>query len=329
MLSPASFSENPTVLLVCAFLIISCSLLSNWHLSGERLYHALARSHQQTCTPETRVFLTTTSGCDVADFVYASHECCDQPNSKHLGRYDRVHWTDPNVIIFVQFADLPSFIQFILPNIAVPFVLLTGQTSLVKQTFLLAPDRVDVTGLRPESVAALLQTPSLIHWYTTNPWFRHPLVSGWPYGLDVASIPDYGKAYANATSFRKTVGVYYGALGTGHRPSRIGLPQGQVSFRETYYARMASYTHVLSPNGDRPDCYRHYEALGLGTIPITELDPYLFAFLNTSGVLFARDVHVQQHPTAGVADRTVVLQETWQRRLRAAIGSGEYALEKH
>jgi hypothetical protein len=226
-----------------------------------------------------------------------------------------------------------AFIQFVLPTITAPFVLITGQTGLVKSKFPFQHqhyhDIIDVTGVGTESVATLLQSPFLLHWYTTNPWFRHPLVSGWPYGLAYSSVPIYEQAYANATSTRKTVGIFYGALGTSHRPSRIGLPQGQASSRETYYTRMASYSHVLSPNGDRPDCYRHYEALGLGTIPITELDPYLFAFLNKSGVLFARDMHSQHNPTVKTIDRTVVLQETWQRRLHAAIRTGEYALEKH
>lgn len=243
-----------------------------------------------------------------------------------MGRYDQVHWTDQNASIYVQFADVPEFIQFVLPTITAPFVLITSQHALAH-----CCDRIDVTGFGAESTATLLQSPFLLHWYTTNPWFRHPLVSGWPYGLAYSSLPIYEQAYANAKSTRKTVGVFHGALGTSHRPSRIGLPQGQASSPETYYTRMASYSHVLSPNGDRPDCYRHYEALGLGTIPITELDPYLFAFLNKSGVLFAREMHARHRPTVGgpAVDRTVALQETWQRRLHAAIRTGEYALEKH
>jgi hypothetical protein len=43
---------------------------------------------------------------------------------------------------------------------------------------------------------------------------------------------------------------------------------------------------VLSPNGDRPECYRHYEALGVGTVPITELDPLLYRHLKDGPVIF-------------------------------------------
>ena len=40
--------------------------------------------------------------------------------------------------------------------------------------------------------------------------------------------------------------------------------------------------YILSPNGDRPECHRHYEAIGLGTAPITQLDPILFRHLGSS-----------------------------------------------
>jgi hypothetical protein len=42
---------------------------------------------------------------------------------------------------------------------------------------------------------------------------------------------------------------------------------------------MANSTYIFSPNGDRPECYRHYEAIGIGTVPITELDPFFFRHL--------------------------------------------------
>lgn len=46
------------------------------------------------------------------------------------------------------------------------------------------------------------------------------------------------------------------------------MPSGPKLAVDDYYRAMASTEYVLSPNGDRPDCYRHYEALLLGAIPI-------------------------------------------------------------
>ncbi|KAL3816092.1 hypothetical protein ACHAXA_011417 [Cyclostephanos tholiformis] len=54
-----------------------------------------------------------------------------------------------------------------------------------------------------------------------------------------------------------------------------------------YFVNMSHSRYVLSPNGDRPECHRHYEALGLGTVPITELDPILFRHLAGGPVVYA------------------------------------------
>ena len=35
---------------------------------------------------------------------------------------------------------------------------------------------------------------------------------------------------------------------------------------------MQEARYIISPIGDRDDCYRHYEAIGLGTIPIANVN---------------------------------------------------------
>lgn len=37
---------------------------------------------------------------------------------------------------------------------------------------------------------------------------------------------------------------------------------------------MAEGKFILSPIGDRDDCYRHYEAIGVGTIPVSNINPF-------------------------------------------------------
>jgi hypothetical protein len=118
-------------------------------------------------------------------------------------------------------------------------------------------------------------------------------------------------------------------LGTSHRPWRIGIPSGKRLKPAQYFEAVASHRYVLSPNGDRPDCYRIYEALGLGTIPITELDPYLYDYLKGSGVLFAQDVHDTHwkppHPVIAPI-RSVVRSQYWECLLRKAVATGDYRL---
>lgn len=60
---------------------------------------------------------------------------------------------------------------------------------------------------------------------------------------------------------------------------RSSIPNGPPVSLETYYRNMAQSKFVFSPNGDRPECYRHYEAIGLGAVPITQLDPWIHRHL--------------------------------------------------
>ena len=47
-------------------------------------------------------------------------------------------------------------------------------------------------------------------------------------------------------------------------PKRLGYIQ--------YLKEITRSRYILSPQGDRPDCYRNYEAIGLGCIPISNLE---------------------------------------------------------
>jgi hypothetical protein len=57
--------------------------------------------------------------------------------------------------------------------------------------------------------------------------------------------------------------------------SRQKLPLNKTRSQD-YYAELAKYKYVISPHGDRPDCYRHWEAIGLGVIPIANINVSLF-----------------------------------------------------
>jgi len=73
--------------------------------------------------------------------------------------------------------------------------------------------------------------------------------------------------------------------------SRKGLPSettGPLPYPQ-YLRTMADSHYVLSPDGDHPDCHRHYEAIGLGTIPITQLDPTYYTHLGEGRVVYEND----------------------------------------
>jgi hypothetical protein len=44
-----------------------------------------------------------------------------------------------------------------------------------------------------------------------------------------------------------------------------------LGYLKEFYKKMGEAEFLLSPIGDRDDCYRHYECIGLGTIPISNI----------------------------------------------------------
>ena len=62
-------------------------------------------------------------------------------------------------------------------------------------------------------------------------------------------------------------------------PVRKLLPKAEKLPPAEYYRLMHMARYIPSPDGDRPECYRHYEAIGLGTVPITQLHPHFHRHL--------------------------------------------------
>jgi hypothetical protein len=77
---------------------------------------------------------------------------------------------------------------------------------------------------------------------------------------------------------------------------------GEESWRE-YYASMARHRFVLSPEGFGADCYRHWECLYLGAIPIVRASPAMSSFAELP-ILFTEDYAEIDRP---------YLEEQWAR----------------
>jgi hypothetical protein len=109
--------------------------------------------------------------------------------------------------------------------------------------------------------------------------------------------------------------VYQGYLRS--HPDRKNIPNGRSHLKPyKFYQKIQESHYILSPNGDRPECYRHYEALGLGTVPLTQLDPVSFRHFEGSGLVFNNTVWrvetlvetLDPHP---IVNRNLVLEEYW------------------
>ena len=93
----------------------------------------------------------------------------------------------------------------------------------------------------------------------------------------------------NIDARAKSTTIEHLHLGNSH-PSRQKLIERRASRgrqKESlpeYYEKIARTKFTTSPRGDRPDCYRHWESIGLGAMPISNIDQGLY------GPLFGDDM---------------------------------------
>lgn len=120
--------------------------------------------------------------------------------------------------------------------------------------------------------------PDNVWWFTTNLNVKHPRAEWIPFGMNPE--PHVGSMVSLAAGGPKK-GLLYVNLQTNTQ-ERVDLKRWfaqfpWVTFREQanlpfdqYLAEMSEHHYVLSPPGCGLDCYRNYEAIYLGTIPILE-----------------------------------------------------------
>jgi hypothetical protein len=112
--------------------------------------------------------------------------------------------------------------------------------------------------------------------------------------------------------------IYAGYLNL--RSKRDGTFPRKNFGRPEFDAILSQHDYVLSPDGDRPECYRHYEALGLGTVPLTQLDRNVHRHFIGTGLIFNNTIwsvqellllESQQLSTNPIVNRNAALEEYW------------------
>jgi hypothetical protein len=97
----------------------------------------------------------------------------------------------------------------------------------------------------------------------------------------------------------------------------------RYDFRE-YLRKVSEAKYVLSLAGDRPDCYRMWESIGLGTVPVTNLNKTLYYSLFGNRVIYTTTedaVKSIQFPAINrrhrsVTDPSFVELHTWRLELQ-------------
>jgi hypothetical protein len=173
-------------------------------------------------------------------------------------------------IIYVEVHLFNIFIEYYLPQINKKIILITGQY--------LNP-QIELSNKTDE----LLNHPNIIYWISQNPIYsNNPKYIAFPYGIQHSSLKNYAKALLNNRNTNKDNNILYLPIDNNTNICRKKLPVLNRIESSDMYNKIASSKFVISPIGDRDDCYRHYEAIGLGTIPISNVKTHYNAIFGNN-----------------------------------------------
>lgn len=92
------------------------------------------------------------------------------------------------------------------------------------------------------------------------------------------------------TSILESLRPHFGAL-TNHYIGKARLRLRDAEDTKNYVVQLSTHKFVLSPPGSGIDCYRHYEALLCGAIPVVEYTPLTVELLAGLPAIFVRNWH--------------------------------------
>ena len=174
-------------------------------------------------------------------------------------RSNDVECVKENDIIHVQVNYFAKFVDTILPRLKVRFVLSTGQwhkPQIHKNTL----------------TDGLLNDSRIIAWISQNPIYKHPKYIAFPYGIRLSNLESYKSALLfQPPKTEKLVSLFIDRSTNACRKALPLSPDCVSTSPDEFYRKVSGAEFILSPIGDRMDCYRHYEAIGLGTTPISNV----------------------------------------------------------
>jgi hypothetical protein len=177
-------------------------------------------------------------------------------------------------IIYVQVNFFELFCSQVLDKLRRKIVLMTGQYN--------SPQI-----LRSSLSERVLNHPTVVLWISQNPIYRdHPKYIPFPYGVEYYAIDSYAKVLVSHDGV-KTNKVKYLPVSTNTHPCRFSLPVLPKLLPYDFFTQLADTHFVISPIGDRDDCYRHWEAIGLGTIPISNINKPLYETLFSNSMKYS------------------------------------------
>lgn len=175
-------------------------------------------------------------------------------------------------IIFCDFELFNYFVNIVLPKINKKIILFTSMAHLYK------PNNGNS---RNKITDDLLKNDKILLWVSTNPIYKnHPKYMAFPYGFNPVTLHEYFY-YLKNTEIKKTIDVSnlyttaHSYLPDNHIRKKykiLGINSGEKLKYKKYLDTINKSKFLISTAGDRDDCFRHYEAIGLETVPISNIN---------------------------------------------------------
>ena len=152
------------------------------------------------------------------------------------------------------------FVENILPNINKKIILITSQFEYPYIT-------------RNETTDYVLNHPNIALWISTNPIYESSeKYMAFPCGLSQFNLSIYTNVLLHKDIIKENEITHMHLSETNE--CRNLLPKGEKFSEIDFYENMCKAKFMISPIGDRDDCYRHYECIGLKTIPMSNVGDY-------------------------------------------------------
>jgi hypothetical protein len=165
-------------------------------------------------------------------------------------------------IIHCEVNYFTEFCTTVLDTIDKKFVLTTGQWNSPQI------EKSDIT-------EKILAHKNILLWVSQNPIYDNSdKYIGFPYGIAHYNIQEYAKCLLRNLNVQKSKELLFLPINSNTNPCREKLPTLYSISSSEYYKQMMDGKFILSPIGDRDDCYRHYEAIGLGNIPVSNVKSF-------------------------------------------------------
>lgn len=274
------------------------------------------------------------SGRHIASWIYKG--CSRDPIEKCVLTANDTRKLSDNDTLFVCESEIEEFTRTFLPHIRTSFVIISNR----------AYPKVNMhTHILDTIAPKIIENDYLLHWFAVNVgnstggYQNHHLVSPFPLGLKPGMggksqqrkpIRYFRKALLETfnndeSKINKTNPIFAGYISRTH-PSRKKIPSGKELIYESYLKELKKSSYIISPNGIFPDCHRHYEAIGLGVIPITGMNPQIGSHLREGHIIYENNdwnlssLESKLAFPAPKVNRNMVFEEYWMEHMEQIVG---------